>query len=460
MTQLWTEERLSGWGRFPQITTQSARPVNARALKRSFDARGAAQILPYGLGRSYGDSPLLEEGRMIHMRGLDRFLDFDPESGWLRCEAGVSIQELIQYFLPRGFFPPVVPGTQFVTLGGAVANDIHGKNHHIDGTICDHIRNLKILTGSGEVITCDQTQHPALFEATVGGLGLTGIILELEIKLCPVHGPGIEMESIRVESLDEFFEVSAASAAFTHTVSWIDCAARGARLGRGIFMRGRHSEETPNPRLLGRLERTLSPLLKLPFDAPRGVMNRFTVRAFNEAYFHKHPKGKLEQITHYEPFFFPLDFVQDWNRIYGPDGFLQYQLVVPNDPDHLAIREVLEEISASGMGSFLAVIKEFGERQHGGLSFPRPGVTLALDFPNYGAPLFQLLERLDAIVIAAGGRVYLGKDARLPKESFQKMYPEWESWRALRDEWDPEGVFSSMLGARLGLCPAREEQPR
>ena len=236
------------------------------------------------------------------------------------------------------------------------------------------------------------------------------------------------------------------------------CAARGARLGRGIFMRGRHSEEIPSPRLLGRLERLASPFLRLPVDAPSGLMNRFTIRAFNESYFRKHPKGSLEQIVHYAPFFFPLDFVRDWNRVYGPKGFLQYQLVVPPDPDHRAIRAVLEEISESGMGSFLAVIKEFGEQFHGGLSFPRPGVTLALDFPNYGAPLFALLERLDAIVVEAGGRVYLGKDARLPRETFQKMYPEWEQWRAVRDEWDPAGVFSSMLGARLGLCGGEEVQ--
>jgi decaprenylphospho-beta-D-ribofuranose 2-oxidase len=447
----WKEEVLSGWGRYPCLAAQSARPETTKAMQNALADRGDSPALAFGLGRSYGDVGLLENGKILHTRRLNRFLAFDPHTAWLKCEAGVSILDLVQTFLPKGFFPPVVPGTQFVTLGGAIANDIHGKNHHVDGTICDHIRNVSILTANGDIVVCDATQNADLWWTTVGGLGLTGVILDLEIKLQPVHGTGIEMESIQVKDLDHFFEVSAESSHFTHTVSWIDCVTKGSGMGRGIFMRGRHSESEPSPRLLGKLERSLSPLLKVPFNAPSFALNPLTIRAFNEVYYHKHPTELLKQTIHYEPFFFPLDFVKKWNRIYGKRGFLQYQLVVPYCPQHKAIRKVLESITTSGMGSFLAVIKEFGAHVHSGLSFPQPGVTLALDFPNYGDDLLDLLTRLDHIVMDAGGRVYLGKDARLPQAHFRQMYPEWAQWKEVRDQWDPQGVFSSALGQRLGL---------
>jgi len=390
------------------------------------------------------------------MERLNRFLGFDSQSGWLRVEAGVSIQEIVDCFLPRGYFPAVVPGTFQVTVGGAIANDIHGKNHHVDGSFADHLRRLEILCASGEIQICDAEQEPELFWATVGGMGLTGIILSAEIRLRRISSPYIQMESIRVENLDHFFEISEESGDYSHTVSWIDCIAKGASMGRGIFMRGCHaspeSEFKPGP--LDRLSTQLSPFLKMPIDGPNFLLNKLSMRLFNEVYFNKHPKGSLESITSYAPFFCPLDFVQDWNRGYGKRGFLQYQLVVPVDPERRAIRQVLEEITKTGMGSFLAVIKEFGEISHPGLSFPIPGVTLALDFPNYGAPLFALFERLDRIVLEAGGRLYLGKDARLPKETFQAMYPDWTEWKAIRDRWDPQGVFKSDQALRLGLVEA------
>ena len=414
----WRAEHLNGWGRFPRVKASGVHPKSVDALEDSLRAvigeRGHA--LAYGLGRSYGDSCLAPDGgRTLHTSALNRILHFDRASGWVTCETGVSIYHLIQEFVPQGFFPPVVPGTQFVTVGGALCNDIHGKNHHVDGTFADHVRSVRVLTASGEVITCDAAQNAELFWATVGGLGLTGLILSLELKLTPVDGPGIEMESIRVRDLDHFFEVSAESSEFTHTVSWIDCVARGASLGRGIFMRGRHSSQKPKPRLIGQIAQRISPLLNVPFSMPNFLLNPLSIRAFNTLYYGKHPAGSLAQVVDYEPFFFPLDFVRNWNRIYGRRGLLQYQLVVPKTPNHEGIRRILEEITATGMGSFLAVIKEFGAQTHGGLSFPRPGVTLALDFPHYGDELLALFERLDQIVIECGGRVYLGKDARLPR---------------------------------------------
>ena len=452
----WAEQNLAGWGRYPTVSGLATRPERRADVKSALLDREDAPILAFGLGRSYGDAALIRNGRAILTRRLDRIIDFDPKTAWLRCEAGVSIKELIDLFVPRGFFPPVVPGTQFVTLGGALANDIHGKNHHVDGTFADHVRRVEILTASGEIVTCDAQEEPALFWATVGGLGLTGVILAMDLKLCPIANPLIEMESVRVENLDHFFEVNAESSSFTHTVSWIDSVTTGQSLGRGIYMRGQHAVEgTPEaPSILNKAAAAISPVLDVPIDGPAWLMNNLTMRAFNIAYFRKHPKGTVSTVTHYEPFFFPLDFVRNWNRIYGKRGMLQYQLVVPHDPEHLAIREVLDTVTQAGMASFLSVIKEFGDDVHSGLSFPAPGVTLALDFPNRGQTLLDMLDRLDSIVAAAGGRVYLGKDARLSRATFQRMYPEWETWKEVRDTWDPDMVFQSDLGLRLGLVGA------
>ncbi len=455
----WADKELWGWGRYPRVTARCARPERRREVEEALRDRGGEPVLAHGLGRSYGDAALVSGGRVLLTRRLDRLLEFDPETGWLRAEAGVSLEEVIRTFVPRGFFPPVVPGTQFVTLGGALACDIHGKNHHVDGTFADHVRRLELLTAKGEIVVCDADHEPELFWATVGGMGLTGVMLSMEVRLARIDNPYIEMESIRVENLDHFFDVSAESGGHTHTVSWIDCVARGPRMGRGIFMRGRHASSSAAPAGPGvgeRLKAAAEPILDVPFDAPGWLLNNVTIRAFNEAYYRKQLKPRTNSVVHYEPFFFPLDFVRDWNRLYGPRGFLQYQLVVPPDPEHRAIRTVLEQITASGMGSFLAVIKEFGERVHGGLSFPAPGVTLALDFPNYGQPLFELLDRLDDVVAEAGGRVYLCKDARLKRAQFRRMYPAWEAWRAVRDAWDPDGVFQSELGRRLGLVPGSQ----
>jgi FAD/FMN-containing dehydrogenase len=450
MSTTWKKQQLAGWGRYPVAEELCARPERRREVFEAFEDRGSDSILPYGLGRSYGDAALNDGGRAILTRRLDRMLDFDPETGWLRCEAGVSLDEIVETFLPRGFFPPVVPGTKFVTVGGALGCNIHGKNHHVDGCWGDHVRRVELLTGSGEVVVCDREREPELFWATVGGMGLTGTVLSMEVELTPVSSGAIEMESIRVENLDEFFEVSDESGDFTHTVSWIDCVKSGDAMGRGVFMRGRHAPAATH-HAPGPLDRIAELAMRLadgrPFESNL-LLNRATIALFNEAFFRKEPAGLTQKTVAIDPFFFPLDAVEHWNHIYGSRGFLQYQCVVP---EREAIREILEIISDSSMASFLAVIKEFGDRSHGGLSFPEPGITLALDFPNFGEPLLEMLDRLDEIVVAAGGKVYLGKDARLDRETFRRMYPEWEEWKAVRDQWDPDGVFASDLGRRLGL---------
>lgn len=448
----WATRKLSGWGRYPTVESRCARPERRSEVFDALTERGDCPILAHGLGRSYGDAALIDDGAVVLTRRLDRMIEFDPDTGWLRCESGVSIEELIDVFLPRGWFPPVVPGTQYVTVGGAIGCNIHGKNHGHSGCFGDHVRRIELLCGDGSVVTCGPDEHSELFWATVGGMGLTGLILSADIQLYPVESPAIEMESVRFENLDHFFEVSADSADYFHSVAWIDCVHSGKHMGRGIFMRGRHAPreaaDAVEPGIIDRIADVVRTVADgRPFESNH-LLNKATIRLFNELYFRRHRPGLETSVVSHEPFFFPLDAVDHWNYIYGDRGFLQYQMVVP---DREAVRDILEMVTDSGLASFLAVIKEFGDRDHGGLSFPCAGTTLALDFPNYGEDLFELLDRLDDAVVDAGGRVYLGKDARLDRDTFRRMYPDWQRWKAVRDEWDPEGVFQSNLSRRLGL---------
>ena len=304
----WSKEKSGDGVAIQPFETLVSRPERTSSVVELVNGDKGSPMLAHGLGRSYGDSALLSTGNVLKMERLNRILSFDAQTGWVRCEAGVSLKELIEIFVPRGFFPPVVPGTQFVTLGGAIANDIHGKNHHVDGTICDHIRALELLLADGTVVTCDSDTEPDLFWATVGGLGLTGIILSVELRLQPIANPLIEMESIRVENLDHFFQVSSESGHFTHTVSWIDCVAGGDSMGRGIFMRGRHAsaDAKASTDLLTVAAEKLSSVMSVPVDGPSWLMNRFSMRAFNETYYRKHPRGLKSTVCHYEPFFFPV----------------------------------------------------------------------------------------------------------------------------------------------------------
>lgn len=447
----WVETQLAGWGRFPVVeAAQVSRPERIQEVVDALNSRDGHAIIAHGLGRSYGDAALLKDGRVILTRRLDRMLRFDDDTGWLRVESGVSLKEIIETFLPRGWFPPVVPGTQFVTVGGALGCNIHGKSHREYGCFGDHVRRVELLTATGDIVLCDRENEPELFWATVGGMGLTGFILSLEMQLIEVPGPAIEMETVRVEDLDQFFAVSEEETDLPLSMGWIDCVKTGAHMGRGIYMRGRHADAGARiePNAVDRFTEMVGQVVDGRDLESNLWVNQLTMRLFNEAYFRKEPRGRKRQIANYVPFYFPLDAVPNWNFLYGKRGFLQYQLVVTSED---AVRACLDEISRSGYASFLAVIKKFGDRDHGGLSFPMGGTTLALDFPNVGDELFRLFERLDAIVLEDRGRVYLGKDARLPKSVFRAMYPEWERWKAVRDTWDPDGVFKSELSRRLGL---------
>ncbi len=383
------------------------------------DIPAQTSILPFGNGRSYGDSCLNLGGSLLETRCLDRFIRFDADRGTLACEAGVLLADILRVVAPAGWFPCVLPGTQYVTVGGAIANDVHGKNHHRAGTFGCHVTRFELLRPDGQRMSCSAEETPGWFAATIGGLGLTGVITWAQMRLRRVAGPWLDVESIRCADLDELLEVSIESAKdFEYTVAWIDCLARGRRLGRGILQRANHADGAASAqRPAGGAGFTV------PFAPPVSLVNSATLRLFNATHYHR---GGLRSRTvqHFQRFFFPLDGIRHWNRLYGPRGFHQYQCVIPGSGAKEAVRRLLGATAAAGEGSFLAVLKCFGDRASPGLlSFPEPGITLALDFPNRGAPLARLLERLDAIVADSGGRLYPAKDARMPAELFRAGYP-------------------------------------
>jgi len=418
------EEALS-WGRYPRVKHTRIIPIYWRSAVPDLENIGQP-VLPHAYGRSYGDSCLNENGVLLDVSHLNRFISFDEESGLLCCEAGVSLAEILAVMVPRGWFLPVSPGTKFVSVGGAIANDIHGKNHHAGGTFGCHVVRLKLLRSDGQRVVCSPTENPELFQATIGGLGLTGLILWAEFKLKRIANPYIDVEHIRFASLEEFFALSAESDQdFEYTVSWVDLLVGGEALCRGIFTRGNHNTSSEPARK--QLKRRLP--LAVPFNLPQFVLNKLTVKGFNELYYHKQLAKRVQTITSYDPFFYPLDSIHEWNRLYGKRGFLQYQCVVPFVGGREAMRELLGRIRRSGAGSFLTVLKEFGEiASPGMLSFPRPGLTLALDFAYAGQKTLRLLEELDAIVRHYGGAVYPAKDARMSAESFQQFYPRWQEF--------------------------------
>lgn len=409
------------WGRYP-TAQQTIVPLTDR--HRSLPTVDGT-VLPFGNGRSYGDSCLNDGGSLLHARGMDRFIAFDPASGRLSCEAGVLLAEILEVTVPQGWFLPVTPGTKFVTVGGAIANDVHGKNHHFMGTFGHHVMELELIRSDGSRRICSTVEHPEWFAATVGGLGLTGLITHATLQLRRIAGPWMSCETHRFANLDAFFQLSErAERDFEYTVAWIDCASKGSALGRGLFSLASHAPACPDIRPSAPERR-----LRVPAVPPLSLINGWSLHAFNNLYFHRHRQPVVHATTHYEPYFYPLDSIRDWNRIYGPRGFLQYQCVVPPQHAENGMADVLGIIAAAGVGSFLAVLKRFGNIPSPGmLSFPRPGTTLALDFPNQGERTLRLLDRLDAVVAGHGGAVYPAKDARMQGEHFRQYFPQWKEF--------------------------------
>ena len=447
------KQRLSGWGRYPVHETYAARPETNSDLRKLLTSELVANWIAYGLGRSYGDTPLNENGGTIITTKLNRFLSFDEKTGILECEAGVSFKEILDVFIPRGYFLPVTPGTKFVTVGGAIANDVHGKNHHVEGTFSQHVLDFTLLLASGEVIRCSRTENAELFWATVGGIGLTGIILTARFKMVPITSSYYNVHYQRARNFEEALRLFRESDdQYRYSVAWIDCMSKGGSLGRCVLMRGNNApaEQVKAKNPLPILHKTK---LAIPFDFPSFVLNKLTIKAFNSMYYRIHPKDS-HKLVGYESFYYPLDAIHQWNRMYGKRGFVQYQAVFPPETCHEGLKEMLERLSGSNRSSFLAVLKSSGEQNEGLLSFPKKGYTLALDIPITDESLFPFLRSMDELVLKHGGRVYLAKDSTLSPEHFREMYPRYKEFQAIRNRVDPNGIFSSSMARRLKIVEA------
>jgi decaprenylphospho-beta-D-ribofuranose 2-oxidase len=438
--------KLSGWGRFPAAECKTMqlreRSEIAQALER------CPSLIARGNGRAYGDAAINPDATLL-MGQCDRFLAFDAKTGILECEAGVLLSDLLTVVVPRGWFPGVVPGTKFATVGGLIAADVHGKNHHRDGSFGRYVESLRLALADGSIVTCSQTENCELFAATIGGMGLTGVILSAQIRLRPIRSSSIGETTIRAPTLETLFRLFAEHDTATYSVAWIDCLAKGRQFGRGILMLGEHVEPTErsagsaDPFAQDRSPSTIS----VPIDLPGSPVNAWTIRLFNEAYYRLHRPG--HRIRHYDGFFFPLDKIGNWNSIYGKRGFVQYQCVIRGRDAERAIHEIIRLVSASGSGTFLTVLKKLGPGNRY-MSFPMEGYTITLDFP-VRADTMGNLAKLDAVVAEHKGRIYLAKDARAPRELIEAGYSEITAFRELRKKIDPNRRFRSLLSERLGL---------
>jgi decaprenylphospho-beta-D-ribofuranose 2-oxidase len=444
---------LAGWGNTAPSAARVVHPLDDEDVRRLVEVAPPRGVVARGMGRAYGDAAQNSGGLVLDATSLTGIRHADLDRGLVTVGAGTSFEELMRWLLPRGWFVPVSPGTRQITVGGAIACDIHGKGHHTDGSFGDHVHSLVLQTGAGEVRTLTPRDTPEEFWATIGGMGLTGVVLEATFDLIPVETSFIMVDTERAKDLDDLMgRMEARDQEYRYAAAWIDCVARGSSLGRGVLTRGDHAMLDDLPRAKREHARRFAPkpILTAPRAVPSGLVNAWTMRAFNELWFRKSPKQHrgLEPISW---FFHPLDDVMaEWNRMYGSRGFIQYQFVVPFGAES-AVRTAVERLSGAGVASFLAVLKRFGRQNPGMLSFPAPGWTLALDIPVGDPSLAGLLDKLDDVVLEAGGRVYLAKDARVRPENLERMYPRLPEWRQVRDRLDPDHVFRSDLARRLGL---------
>jgi decaprenylphospho-beta-D-ribofuranose 2-oxidase len=430
---------ISGWGRVP-VAGREVRSEDLEALTR--DA-----VLCRGLGRSYGDSSLPPPSHPVVATTTlaDRVLSFDPGTGVVRAEAGLSLREINRVFLPRGFYGPITPGTQFITVGGMVAADVHGKNHHRDGCFGRHLLKLRMRVADGRIVECSPEVNADLFRATVAGMGLTGHVLDAEFRLARVPSPWIVMESERIHDIDAYVEgLKEAARDWPHTMGWIDCLSRGRLMGRGILMKGRWATSEEAPARFPQPRRRPA----VPCELPGWVLNRWSVRAFNALYYRSHVPRLRRRLVDPETFFFPLDAIAHWNRMYGRRGFTQYQCVLPEEAGRGAARRFLSLLTRKGGASMLCVIKDCGDEGVGLLSFPRRGISIALDIPVRDDTQ-ALVDALNELVIAEGGRIYLAKDQFTRPEHFRAMEPRLEEWTRIRRHWDPAGRIRSAQSVRL-----------
>lgn len=440
--------RLTGWGRYPLTECELFEPGTPDDVVQRL-SHVQTPAIARGNGRSYGDSSLCPPCT-IGTRRMDRMLAFDEATGLLSCEGGTLLSDIIDIFVPRGWFASVTPGTKFVTVGGMIASDVHGKNHHVAGSFCDHVSSIDLAIGDGHVLHCSPNENAELFAATCGGMGLTGVILRATLRLLPIATARIEQTIVRAANLDEAMEAFDAHQQVTYSVAWIDCLAPRGMLGRSVVMLGEHAalDRLPPEAREAPYRRRSRAALRLPFDLPAFVLNGQSIRIFNELYYRRHMPGT--SLIDLDPFFYPLDALHDWNRMYGRAGFVQYQCVLPLAASRHGLLELLTRISRAGLGSFLAVLKRLGRSSFGHLSFPMEGYTLALDFP-VKERTFELLDALDAVVAEHGGRVYLTKDARAKPCAIVAGYPRLEAFGRVRDRYGFRRRFQSLQSTRLEL---------
>lgn len=435
---------VSGWGRFPKTTADIVEPVDSASLKKIILAQKKSDsLICRGAGKSYGDSSL--SGRILSSRFLDSFLSLDEDAKTIRCGAGVSLDEILKLCIPRGWFLNVVPGTKFISVGGAIAADVHGKNHHLDGSFCDYVQNFSLMLASGEVVICSEQENPELFHATCGGMGLTGIIVDATIALKKISSTSITQQTLVANNLKQCFELLENNERSKYSVAWLDCLSKGDELGRSLIFLAEHEQES-DKKFSYQSRRGPG----VPFSTPAFLLNRFTMELFNRTYFGLKKSSKQKSTVGYDGYFFPLDNIGNWNRLYGSKGFLQYQFVIPTAAAFEGISKVLSKVSEAGKGSFLSVLKKLGRQNENLLSFPKEGYTLALDFKREKS-LFPLLNELDEIVVDHGGRLYLAKDARMSEAVFKAGYPDREKFMQVKNRVDPSSTFSSLQSDRLGL---------
>jgi FAD/FMN-containing dehydrogenase len=451
MSERFLIQSLSGWGRFPSEPCSVFRPEKQLSLNEILRSGLCSSYICRGSGRSYGDAALNRGQGVISHTRLNRLLAFDPETGILESEAGITFDEILRGFLPRGFSLPVIPGTKFATLGGAIAADVHGKNHHCDGSFARFVLDFKLLLSTGEVLSCSPTQNAIEFWAALGGMGLTGILLSARIRLQPVKTAYLQVETRTAPGLDEtLLELSSSDLHYQYTVAWVDGFSKGRSLGRAVIKRANHvgpaelSSAIQNPLAL-----PLKKQRRIPIQASSFALNPMSVSLFNQFFYHR-SKNATSQLEDFETFFYPLDALQDWNRLYGRKGFVQYQIALPDEAGSGALADLFEGLGRSKNSPFLAVLKRMGEGNPGLLSFPMKGYSLALDFPMTSS-LIPFLHEFDRRVLNDGGRIYLAKDSILTPEVFTDMYPGASRLREIKQKIDPQGIFSSSLSRRLQL---------
>lgn len=440
--------KISSWGKYPVIDAKVYHPRMSEDIKQALGRKG--DMIPRGMGRSYGDSAL--GGKILSMLRLKRILAFDSKKGIVTAEAGVSLDELIKVFIPRGYFLSVTPGTRFVTIGGAIASDVHGKNHHKEGAFSEHVESMEVMLPGGKVIKCSEKVNSELFHATCGGMGLVGIILSATIRLKKIESAFIRQLAVPAKNIDQIMDFFEKYKDYTYSMAWIDGLSKGKKLGRSVLFLGEHAKlrDLSGKARNDPLMNNPGKLINLPVELPAFALNRWSLKSFNALYYLSSKLKSKSSVVDIYNFFYPLDALENWNRLYGKNGFTQYQFVIPLEYSRAGIKEVLEKVSARGTGSFLGVLKLFGKQNKNFLTFPLEGYTLALDFP-ISEDLFPFLDELDKIVLKYNGRIYLTKDVRMAKGVFQKAYPSHLRFKKIRKKFEGLNKFRSLQSTRIGV---------